>query len=180
MAVGAEMAIGNIEEWDAYSGDGIAWEDTSLIGADNPGFSAAVERQVSNARNVDSQAVMIRREIAKRRRYLDLGMTPTLVGIGATATITIQTQRVFRTERVYIPDAVAGFFSVTQAFVGQNSQFAGSAPVSAVGWSNQTFDPKGVLWDTASPGLFITLTVQNLDVAARTFSGSMRGTSTVR
>lgn len=181
-AIGADFAVSGPEDWDAYLsgalGDEIGFEDMSLIGG--PAAINKLEAQMGRLRNVDPNAVLVRSEIAKRRRVLDLGMPVVSVAGGATSTITIQTQRTFRTERVYIPDGIAEDFVVTQAFVGQNSQFAGAAPVAAAGWSNKTFDPKGVLWDTANPGIFISLTVQNTSAAAVTWSGSLRGTSTVR
>lgn len=183
LAVGADYAIGGPDDWDAYlSGplaDQLGFEDMSLIGASDPNLRN-LENSMGRLRNIDPQALLIRREVARRRRILDLGIPVTSVTTGATPTLRIQTQRTFRTERVYVDDSVAEFFNVSQAFVGQNSQFAGADPVSAAGWSNKTFDPKGVLWDTANPGLFITLTITNTDANTHVFKGSFRGTSTVR
>jgi hypothetical protein len=182
-AIGATAIGEDPHEWDAYlAGSDIGFIDSQLIGAaGHPHVTAGEEAMMRGLRNIDPNAVMIRQEIQRRRRYLDLGSGSVSIPANGNVVVNIQTQRTFRTERMFIPDAVATNFLITQIFVGQNSQFAGGNGVNGSVYSERCFDVKGVLWDTANPGIFIALSVTNLDgAAAHAFSADLRGTSTVR
>ena len=169
----------------------IGYENAEIIGDDiSDLFGAApraarpqraqVAQRMAVDRNIDPNAVLVRSQVDTRRRYLDLGIPETSVPAGATALIEIRPQRVIRIEEIIIPEAIADDFVFLSALVGQNSQFAGGAPVPCSTFSTASLRALKRLWDTANPGITIQLTVRNTSAGPLTFRGSLAGTTTVR
>lgn len=61
-----------------------------------------------------------------RQRKVIVGAGSTVVPRGQGATVTIQPQRTFRFDRLVIPPSIAGFFSVLNITVGNQSVFVSS------------------------------------------------------
>lgn len=141
---------------------------------------AAIARKMAQVREVDPNAVLVRQQQDTRRRYLDLGVPVTSITTLATEIIEIKPQRVFRAEDFIIPDEVATECEMVSATVGQNSQLVGGSPVPLASYSHLCYRPRGILWDTANPGILIQLGIRNFSAATVVFRATLRGTSTVR
>ena len=110
----------------------------------------------------------------KARRY-SLGFNATLAA-SATAVVTNQPQVVFRPERVIVPSAIGGNFTVIDIKVGNKSQLAASGALPALMFSELAIGTDQS-FDTALISQTITLSVQNTDSgAAHAFSAAMIGT----
>jgi hypothetical protein len=142
---------------------------------------AAVMKKIARAKAIDPHAAVLSDIKQTRRRVLQLGITPVLaVAAGATAQVTARTARVFRTEDIVLPDDTATGFELISAFVGQDSQLAGGAPVALDGFSYLSAHRSGVHWDTAYPGIDIVLNVRNHTAGPLDFRGEFKGTAAVR
>lgn len=145
-----------------------------------PGALIRDARVMDMARQVDPNAVFVQDQVDTRRRYIDLGVPSTVIPANSSALITIRTQRVFRVEELIVPDTIAGSLVLIAASVGQNSQMAGGSPVPMAVYSEKSYRPKGLLWDTANPGIDIQLNIGNTTANPVTFIADLRGTATVR
>lgn len=184
--------------YDPISGEFVSFGDSVAIGYENAeiigdavddifgapqrrGVPAGLAQRMAADRNIDPNAVVVRSQVDTRRRYLDLGIPVTPIGIGAEVLIEIRPQRVIRIEEFLIPDELADKVSVTAAFVGQNSQMAGGSPVPGAAYSTKAAGLQSkLLWDTANPGITVQVRIKNNDPAAINFEGTFRGTTTVR
>lgn len=197
VSVGADEIDDLFSGYDVSGGVAVGYSNAEMIGFDE--FGAPVRRPMPTrgrprvpaalvkdarvmemAREVDPNAVFVQNQVDTRRRYIDLGIPSTVIPANSSALITVRTQRVFRVEEVIVPDGIASALVLIAASVGQNSQLAGGAPVPMDVFSSKSFRPKGVLWDTANPGIDIQLNIGNTTGAPVTFIGDLRGTATVR
>lgn len=191
------MSIDEIigDEFDDLLGDGgaIGYEEDEIIGdewEDALGATrrrrgggnklARLSRKMAELREIDPDAVLVKRETQSRRRFLDLGLPVTTIGAGATEVIEIKPQRTFRAQDFLIPDSIAAGLRLRAVSVGQNSQFAGGSPVPLETYSTLCYRPRMILWDTAQPGVLIQLSIQNTTAGDVEVTGTLRGTATVR
>lgn len=97
-----------------------------------------------------------------------------VVTAGTTATLTARPQRPFQTERFVLPSTLSGFFAINDLVIGRDSMF-----VNAEAAHGDIFSQTGVgvalLGYIARPGIDITLTVTNIDIADHPFYGSIIG-----
>lgn len=127
------------------------------------GLSPQERSQLSEA-ILGRNAVMVReREWDKSRMYI-LGFTFLGVAAGATASLVSNPQWPFRPYRIIVPSSIAPSVLINDVAVGQQSAFAavGAVPAEAfteVAWGTH------VLLDTASPGVQISMSVQNISGA---------------
>ena len=153
-----------------------------ILGADV--VLGADARTVALAKRMAQQAMAKHAALVKQKQIIGnqeqvLPFPPTLVAAGLAATLTVQPQRTFRTERFAVASAIAAFFDITDLRIGQESMFVqvGQAP-------SQIFSEVGVgvrlRGYTANLGNLISLGVINTDVANRTFRGAIIGTAIVQ
>lgn len=117
-------------------------------------------------------------QVNRRHRLMVAGMGFTTVLLGATATITITPQRLFKPKLMSIPGSIAVFFSINAVFVGQDSQLAAAGGIPAECFSETAVNAP-IDWDTANIGNTITIQVTNIEpaggAASRIFSGMLIG-----
>jgi hypothetical protein len=193
--------LGAIQEILGYASPTIMGDALSRLGDDNlaigdddddledifgaaPAPNVALQKllaKVRKARQVDPKAVVVGDVEQNRRRVMSLGLTPAVaVAAGARVQIIARTARLFRPEDIILPDATALAFELESAFVGQDSQLAGGAPVALAGYSYLSAHRKLLHWDTAYPGIDVTLNVRNFSAAPADFRGELVGTTAVR
>lgn len=109
-----------------------------------------------------------------KARNIVAGFPTTAVAAAAVATIVTQPQRLFRPERLTIPDAIAEAFLVTALNIGTTNQFGSVDPVpggifkaSAVGVVLKL--------DTAQVGNNISIAVTNISGGALNFNAALIG-----
>ncbi len=98
----------------------------------------------------------------------------TFVAAGTTATLTARPQRTFQTERFALPSTLSGFFAINDLVIGRDSMFVNSEAAHGDIFS-QTGVGVALLGFIARPGIDITLTVTNIDVADHPFYASIIG-----
>lgn len=96
------------------------------------------------------------------------------VAAGASAVITVTSQIIFQPRRLIIPPSLAPFFVVSSIMVGNVPLFAGSGNIPG-----EVFTPDSVGANvrktTATPGLGIVITVQNIDAVGHAFRAVLFG-----
>jgi hypothetical protein len=85
-------------------------------------------------------------------------------------------QRCFCLERVVIPRNIGVFFNVLSFKIGDLEQLSGDGPVPALVWAE---DAESVVTygDCLTPGINISMRVQNTDTLAHTFNAALIGSS---
>lgn len=158
--------------------DAIIGQLGAIIGAMGPGQQAALAAQLAQARAIDPNASAVVARTRDKRRRLIMGPDPTVVSAGTAATIQLQPQQLFRTERLIIPSDIAPFFRIDDIRVGNRSQLVttGSLPGSA--FSEVAIDAY-VEFDSADIGNLISLTVFNTDDEDQTFLAMLLGTAAI-
>lgn len=162
--------VGNDDDLEALlAGDPVA------VGAlPGSGTMAALAR----ARRVDPNAVVaVPKTLGNRRRKILPGTTSPSVAAGASATITYETQEVFRPERFVVASAIAASFVITSIIVGTKNQLSAPGSVPADIFAATAFDCD-LHFDTANIGNKITVTVTSIEAsAAKVFYAAFLGTS---
>jgi hypothetical protein len=109
-----------------------------------------------------------------KSRNIVMGFPTTAYAAAASANVTAQPQKLFRPERLTIPDAIAEAFLVTTLNIGTTNQFGSVDPVpggvfkaSAVGVVLKL--------DTAQVGNNISIGLTNISGAALNFNGALIG-----
>jgi hypothetical protein len=102
------------------------------------------------------------------------GNGTTSVTAGNTVVLTARPQRTFQTERFVLPSTLSGFFAINDLVIGRDSMFVNSEAAHGDIFS-QTGVRVALLGFIAKPGIDITLTVTNIDVADHPFYGSIIG-----
>lgn len=129
-------------------------------------------------RQVDPNAVAITKQSPNRRRYWHAPFPATAFLAAATTTLQMQPQELFRTERLFIPSALAQDYNVTQLFVGQKNQLLVAGEING-----QVFSEVAVRsflnLDTANVGNTINLTLRNDGVGTSTPRPDLLGTAAV-
>jgi len=104
---------------------------------------------------------------------LNLGSTK--VEADKSANIGIQTQVPFRPSMLVIPPHVSPNFIITDIKVGKNSQFASASPLPATAFALPDGTPIPLRMDTASPAMWIILSVSNTSSKATNFEATLVG-----
>jgi hypothetical protein len=97
-----------------------------------------------------------------------------VVTAGTTGTLTARPQRPFQTERFVLPSSLSPFFAINDLVIGRDSMFVNSEAAHGDIFS-QTGVGVALLGYIARPGIDITLTVTNIDVADHPFYASIIG-----
>ena len=151
------------------SGDGTS----EIIGASarsrNPKKNAAL-RQLA----MKQAGAVIKRGLDRKRRY-PLGVVPTTVTSGSTATIPTTPQNLFRAERLVIPSDISFDIGVSDVKVGNQSQFVETSEVPGALFSEVAINT-GVTFDTAEIGNQISLAIRNKSLADVEFVAGFIGT----
>lgn len=121
---------------------------------------ARLAGKMKKLRNIDPEAIAVQQREPSRRRYWHAPFPATVVNAGVTTTVQQQPQELFRTERMFIPSAVAADFNVTQLFVGQRNQLLVSGEINGQVFSEVAIRSFLNL-DTANVGNTVSLTVRN-------------------
>lgn len=145
--------------------------DTEIIGAAkaDPKRQAAL-RQLA----MRSAGAVVKRGLDRRRRY-PLGVVPTSISSGDTATIPTTPQNLFRPERMAIPSDIAFDIGVTDVKVGNQSQFVETSEVPGALFSEVAINT-GVTFDTAEIGNQISVAVRNKSLSDVEFTAGFVGT----
>lgn len=121
-----------------------------------------------------SAGAVIKRGLDRRRRY-PLGVVPTTITSGDTATIPTTPQNLFRPERLVIPSDIAFDIGVTDVKVGNQSQFVETSEVPGSLFSEVAINT-GVTFDTAEIGNQISVALRNKSLADVEFTAGFVGT----
>jgi len=149
-------------------GDGTS----EIIGADAP-VSARKKAALAKLA-MRSAGAVIKRGLDRRRRY-PLGVVPTTISSGNTATIPTTPQNLFRPERLVIPSDIAFDIGVTDVKVGNQSQFVETSEVPGSLFSEVAINT-GVTFDTAEIGNQISVALRNKSLADVEFTAGFVGT----
>jgi hypothetical protein len=121
----------------------------------------------------------VKRRGYSRERGLLLGFDSQAIAIGATVDFPANPQVPFRAKRTLIGATVIATLLVEDIKVGKNSQFVTAGGFPAVGFAGNTFD-QSIKFDTAYPGIDITVTITNNDPAVNTTAVGMFGVAAER
>lgn len=121
-----------------------------------------------------SAGAVIKRGLDRRRRY-PLGVVPTTITSGDTATIPTTPQNLFRPERLVIPSDIAFDIGVMDVKVGNQSQFVETSEVPGSLFSEVAINT-GVTFDTAEIGNQISVALRNKSLADVEFTAGFVGT----
>lgn len=120
------------------------------------------------------QARLVRQQGPTRVRQFPLGFPTTTINAGSSATITAQTQVVFRPRRLVIPSDIAGSLLVNDLKVGKNSMFPSADPIPARVFSENAVGVDLQL-DTAQVSQLISLALSNTSGANVSFNACVIG-----
>jgi hypothetical protein len=120
------------------------------------------------------QGRIVRESGPKRVRQFPLGFPTTTINAAASATITAQTQVVFRPRRLLIPSDIAGSLLVNDLKVGKNSMFPSADPIPARVFSENAVGVDLQL-DTAQVSQLISLSLSNTSGANVSFNACVIG-----
>ena len=124
-------------------------------------------------RRIQSGALL--RSVAPRSsREYAIGLGSTSIAGNSSARIYVKPQLVFRPERLLVPSCIAMDFLVTDVRIGRKSQLVSKGAIPAVMFTENAFGVR-LRMDTAQPSMFITISVTNLNRAARNFQGGIIG-----
>lgn len=150
-----------------------------IIGQNGVNAQQARRQQLAqsmrNARAVDPRAIAVRENALRTRRRFPLGLVPTSVATGVTATIPAAPQNLFRPERVTVPSNIAFEFGVVDIKVGNQSQLVSGGEVPAAIFTEVSID-NNVTFATAEVGNQISMTVRNKSAGTIEFTGALMGT----
>ncbi len=138
-----------------------------VVGAElgNPAVKQAVEAR---------QARLVRERGPARVRQFPLGFPTTTINANSSATITAQTQVIFRPRRLVIPSDIAGQLLVNDLKVGKNSMFPSADPIPARVFSENAVGVDLQL-DTAQVSQLISLSLSNTSGANLSFNACVIG-----
>jgi len=124
-------------------------------------------------RRIQSGALL--RSVAPRSaREYAIGLGSTSIAGNSSARINVKPQLIFRPERLLVPSCLAMDFLVTDLRIGRRSQLVSKGAIPAVMFTENAFGVR-LRMDTAQPSMFITISVTNLNRAARNFQGGIIG-----
>lgn len=124
-------------------------------------------------RRIQSGALL--RSVAPRSaREYAIGLGSTSIAGSSSARINVKPQLIFRPERLLVPSCLAMDFLVTDLRIGRRSQLLSKGAIPAVMFTENAFGVR-LRMDTAQPSMFITISVTNLNRAARNFQGGIIG-----
>ena len=98
------------------------------------------------------------------------------IAAGATQTISVSAQTVFKPERLNVPRNIADFFTIDNMTVGNVPLAAATGAVPASSFATDAVGAN-VRKVTANPGVQVTLVVTNIDGAAHRFRATFFGWS---
>ena len=134
------------------------------------------EHVMRGLRNIDPHAVMVRDSDDGMRRRKVLPARPLTLAAGETASVTFETEELFRPERFVVSSINSEFFDINGIKVGTSDQFAADGVCPA-----EIFRPDAVDVDvhfkTANVGNKITISVTNNDAGPQTFKCVFIGTA---
>lgn len=107
-------------------------------------------------------------------REFPIGFGPQLVAAGANATIVVQPQLPFRSERLIVPSTIGAAFDIIDFRIGKNSQFVAAGAISAVSFSEVGVGVR-LMGDTAQVSQQIVLIAQNITAGDVTFRATLIG-----
>lgn len=174
------------ESGDSTMSDEIGWDEIGddvdqMLAGDDVGDetvgAALVRRQAGRPvpRGPNTRTVN-QRGYSKAREY-PLGFSSNgTVAAGATVVITAQPQTMFRPKRLVIPSSVAPSFSIQDIKIGNQSQLVASGAIPGALYSELAVGASQ-RYDTANPGILISLTVTNNSAGPLLFNAAMVGDS---
>lgn len=118
--------------------------------------------------------VTVRQQGPQRARQFPLGFPTTSLAALATATVTAQTQVVFRPRRLVIPSDIAGSLLVNDFKVGKNSMFPSADPIPARVFT-ETAVGVDLQLDTAQVSQIISVALENTSGAVVVFNAAVIG-----
>lgn len=179
--VGADLALGYRHH---SRGLAIGADDAELanalatIQARAPSLAQALAPQAAQTAMVRELAARNASVVVAREpldsRTLTLPFPETVIPANSAATIQVLPQTLFRCERFVIQSDIAGSLVVDDIRIGTQSQFSASGPVPARCFSEVAVGV-GTLYDTAEPGITISLSLRNISGNPVTFRAAMFG-----
>jgi hypothetical protein len=124
---------------------------------------------------VAGEIVRTRNVKPRFHRLLVMGIaSAAAIGPGATDTIEIRPQRIFKAKLLSVPSEIAPFFVIQDVKVGQDSVLAGSGDIPCTCFSEAAVNAE-VDWHTANIGNTIAFLVRNTDGNAHQFRALIKG-----
>lgn len=146
--------------------------DSEIIGA--TASTNAKKKAALRQLAMRSAGAVVKRGLDRRRRY-PLGVVPTTITSGNTATIPTTPQNLFRPERLVIPSDISFDIGVTDVKVGNQSQFVETTEVPGALFSEVAINT-GVTFDTAEIGNQISVALRNKSLSDVEFTAGFVGT----
>lgn len=178
--VGAEEIIGEMGAIGAELDEIL----DSVVSGNGGNGTQAVSRmrqlagKMQTLRQVDPSAVAVVNSSPNRRRYWHAPFPATAFAAAAAATLQMQPQELYRTERMFIPSSLANDFIVTTLQVGQKNQLLVAGEINGSVFSEVAVRSFLNL-DTANVGNTISLTLRNDGLVAATPRPDLLGTAAV-
>lgn len=172
----SEVSGMGTQEWvglDEIAGDDDVSGDEEYVGSDE---IAGARRPMKRKPGPNAALVRQKGYTKKRRQPLAFNSTGT-VAAGASATISVIPQTLFRGRKLVVPTAISGSFTIDDLKVGNVSQFAASGSQAAEAFSPQTTGEDNIQMDTCPPGMTLTLSVTNTSGGALQFRATLFGDS---
>jgi len=194
---GPELILG--DDYDDFGQYEILGQDYEILGADDDDAAAMSElfegddfgarrraRRTGRSRASLARGLRAARQTggvlvtskSPRREYTQALPVESLnIGIGVTATITLNPQRPFRAEEFRVSSThTAPFFVINSYSIGQDNQFVGPGAIPCDLFS-EVARGNIIRGYTANLGNLVTIVVQNISAAQRDFRGAFFGTS---
>lgn len=123
--------------------------------------------------------MLVRTQNPDRKLKLPAGFSALAVAAGASTTIQVEPQCLFRADELIIPEVYAANFVITELAIGQIRLIVGAGAVSALMFSEKTLRPITLDWPTNQVTQKILLIAQNISAAAATLYGSFYGRAAI-
>lgn len=134
--------------------------------------------RMARLRNIDPNAVMVQSTSPNKRRYWHAPFPATAIAAAAAATLQMQPQELFRTERAFIGSHLAQDYNMTQLQVGQKNQLLVAGEVNGTVFSEVAVRSFLNL-DTANVGNTVSMTLRNDGALQTTPRPDLLGTAAV-
>ena len=137
---------------------------------------ARLAHRMKLEREINPDAALVVPQKRTKIRILILPIPRTTVPAGATATIDIQPQDLFRAQRMLIPSDIAFDFEIQDIKVGQKPQFVQSGSIPAAVFSEVSVG-SAVSFDSADIGNILNIVIKNNSLGPLDFAGTFLGTT---
>lgn len=123
--------------------------------------------------------MLVRTQSPDRKLKLPAGFSASAVAAGASTTIQVEPQCLFRADELVIPETYGANFVITELAIGQIRLIVGAGAVSALVFSEKTLRPITLDWPTNQVTQKILLIATNISAGAATLYGMFYGRAAI-